>query len=273
MSSSIPAGASWRRESRRTSIHRDTALSRPHAELRPSDIAVVPVDRLELAFAPRPWPFASERRGEIDAHFAALRRVNPALWNGRVLMLHQYSIAEGVFRGSYLETDFASLLAWRHWDFPDGQMKNCFAMAALRGSDDAFLLGVMAPHTANAGRIYFPAGLPDLSDVDGMQVDLARNVAREIWEETGLSADDFEAQPGWTTVLAGPRIAQIKTFRAAETAETLRRRVLANLASQAQPELLDIRIVNSPSDFDPMMPSFVTAFLTHVWKERSEYPP
>ena len=248
-------------------------MSSPHAELRTTDIVVVPVERLELAFAPRPWPFATERRAEIDALFAALQRVNPTLWNGQVLMLHQYSIADGVFRGFYLETDFASLLAWRHWDFPDGQMRNCFAMAALRGSDDAFLLGVMAPHTANAGRIYFPAGLPDLSDVDGTQVDLARNVAREIREETGLYADDFVAQPGWTTVLAGPRIAQIKTFRAAETAQTLRRRVLANLASQAQPEFRDIRIVNSPSDFDPMMPPFVTAFLMHVWKERSECTP
>ena len=230
-----------------------------------TEITIMPIERLELAFAVRPWPFASERRADIDAHFAQLQRSNPALWNGRVLMLHQYEIRTTVFHGSYLETDFASLLAWRHWNFPDAAIKNCFAMGALQAADGAFLLGVMAAHTSNPGMIYFPAGLPDLSDIDDARVDLARNVMREVGEETGLGQADFEAEPGWTTVFAGPRIAHIKRLRARETAADLRRRVLANLAHEPQPELADIRIVRGPADFDPMMPPFVTAFLRHVW--------
>jgi 8-oxo-dGTP pyrophosphatase MutT (NUDIX family) len=234
-----------------------------------TEIAIVPVERLELAFAPRPWPFASERRAEIDAHFAALKRTNPTLWNGRVLMLYQHAIRGAVFHGAYLETDFASLLAWRHWDFPDAGVANCFALGALQGSDGAFLLGVMGTHTANPGTIYFPAGLPDLSDVDGARVDLTHNVLREVREETGLMASDFEAQEGWTTVLAGPRIAQVKVLRVRETAAELRARILAHLASEAQPELTDIRIVRGVNDFDPKMPPFVTAFLTHFWDRAS----
>jgi 8-oxo-dGTP pyrophosphatase MutT (NUDIX family) len=231
-----------------------------------SGITILPVERLELAFAPRPWPFAQERRAEIDAHFAALKHANPALWNGRVLMLHRHAIAGAVFRGAYLETDYASLLAWRHWDPPDSDVKNCFAMGALRGSDGAFLLGVMGAHTANAGRIYFPAGLPDLSDLDGTRVDLAGNVMREVAEETGLAPADFEAAPGWITVLAGARIAQIKLLQARETAAALAARIRAHLASEREPELADVRIVRGAADFDPMMPEFVTAFLTHMWR-------
>ena len=230
-----------------------------------TEITIVPVERLELAFASRPWSFASERRADIDAHFADLQRANPTLWNGRVLMLHEHDIRGPVFHGAYLETDFASLLAWRHWDFPDAAIKNCFAMGALQGSDGAFLLGVMSAHTSNPGYVYFPAGVPDLSDIDGTRVDLVHNLMREIGEETGLGQADFEAEPGWTTVLAGPRIAQMKRLRARATAPELRRRILANLAHQPQPELVDIRIVRSPADFDPMMPPFVTAFLQHVW--------
>jgi 8-oxo-dGTP pyrophosphatase MutT (NUDIX family) len=230
-----------------------------------SGIRIVPVDRLELAFAPRPWPFAQERRAEIDAHFEQLLSANPALWNGRVLLLHQYAIAGAVFRGAYLETDFASLLAWRHWDAPDPDVINCFAMGALRGSDGAFVLGVMGEHTANAGRIYFPAGLPDLSDVDGARVDLVRNVLREVGEETGLADTDFEIEPGWTTVLAGPRIAQVKVLHARTTAREVSERIRAHLAREREPELADVRIVRGPADFDPMMPAFVTAFLSHVW--------
>jgi 8-oxo-dGTP pyrophosphatase MutT (NUDIX family) len=230
-----------------------------------TEIAIVPVERLELAFAPRPWPFASERRADIDAHFAELQRSNPALWNGRVLMLHEHDIRGPIFHGAYLETDFASLLAWRHWNFPDAAIKNCFAMGALQGSDGAFLLGVMGAHTSNPGMIYFPAGLPDLTDIDGTRVDLARNLVREIGEETGLAPADFDAEPGWTTVLAGPRIAQMKRLRAREPAADLRARILANLAREPQPELADIRIVRGPADYDPEMPPFVTAFLRHVW--------
>src|SRR5437588_11878050 len=91
-------------------------------------ISVVPIDRLDLAYSPSSWPFESERRGDIDAHFASLRQEKPALWNGRVLMLRDFGIAGRVFRGSYIQTDFASLLAWRDWDFPDASVKNSFAM-------------------------------------------------------------------------------------------------------------------------------------------------
>jgi 8-oxo-dGTP pyrophosphatase MutT (NUDIX family) len=235
-----------------------------------SGITIVPVERLELAFAPQPWPFAQARRTEIDAHFESLQRTKPALWNGRVLMLHRHAIAGAVFRGAYLETDYASLLAWRHWDPPDSDVKNCFAMGALRGSDGAFVLGVMGAHTANAGRIYFPAGLPDLDDIDGARVDLARNVMREVAEETGLTGEDFEPEPGWTTVLAGPRIAQVKLLQAHATAVELAARIRAHLAREREPELADIRIVRGSADFDPMMPIFVTAFLTHLWS-REQY--
>jgi 8-oxo-dGTP pyrophosphatase MutT (NUDIX family) len=138
-------------------------------------------------------------------------------------------------------------------------------MGALRGSDGAFLLGVMGAHTANAGRIYFPAGLPDLDDIDGERVDLTRNVMREVAEETGLTGEDFEAEPGWTTVLAGPRIAQVKLLQARATAADLSERIRAHLAREQEPELADVFIVRASADFDPMMPVFVTAFLTHLW--------
>jgi hypothetical protein len=234
------------------------------------DVTIVPVERLELVFVPRPWSFAIERRREIDAHFEAMRGANPALWNGRVLMLYHHDIGGTVFHGRYFETDFASMLAWRHWGFPDADVKNCFAMGALRASDGAFLLGVMGAHTANAGSVYFPAGLPDDGDVEGDRVDLMRNVLREIGEETGLAPDEFDVEEGWTTVLAGPRIAQIKMLRAHAPAAELRQRILANLRMQTQPELADVRIVRGPADLDPMMPPFVAAFLSHFWSARSE---
>ena len=89
---------------------------------------------------------------------------------------------------------------------------------------------------------------------------------RELREETGLLAADVEAEPGWTTVLAGARIAHIKLLHAREQAETLRERILAHIARERHSELADVRVVGGPADFDAMMPPYVRAFLMHVWK-------
>jgi len=219
------------------------------------------VDRLELAFAPKPWIFAIERRVEIDAYFAALQRENPALWNGRVLMLYHQVMTGGVFRGEYLETDYASFAAWQHWGTPPAAIHDCFGAAAILAADGAFLLGVMGSQTLNAGYIYFPCGTPDTDDLVDGHVDLDVSVRRELKEETGLDQAEFIAEPGWTTVVDGALIAQIKVLRSHENAETLRFRMLDHLNNESHPELADIRIVRSPSDFDPMMRRFVTAFL------------
>jgi len=230
----------------------------------------VAIDRLELGIEHYLWPFAHTRRGEIDAHFAALRHSLPDLWNGRVLLMKDMAVAGGVLRGTYFETGFADFMAWRDWGFPDPSVVNCFAMGALRASDGAYLLGVMSQFTANAGRIYFPAGTPDPSDISGDTVDLLGSVLRELEEETGLATQDFTVAPDWTAVVRGPRLALMKAIEAGRPAEDLRQAVLRHLASETRPELADVRIVRSPADFDPAMPEFVTAYLSGVWREQGK---
>jgi 8-oxo-dGTP pyrophosphatase MutT (NUDIX family) len=231
------------------------------------DVSIVALDRIAFSFAPRAWPFAQARRAEIAAHFAARRAQTPAIWNGRVLLVHAWSLAARSIAGTFFETDFANFMAWRDWGFPDRSVTNCFSMGAIRAADGAFLLGVMSPHTANAGKIYFPAGTPDPHDVAGDVVDLAGNVAREVAEETGLTDRDLSAQPGWTAVLAGPRIALMQVLQARVPAAELRERILGHLAREPKPELSDIRIVRRRADFESAMPAFVTAYLNHALGE------
>jgi 8-oxo-dGTP pyrophosphatase MutT (NUDIX family) len=231
-------------------------------------VSVVHLDRLHLAVEPKPWAFAAERRAEIDAWFAAQQRENPALWNGRVLLLHAHALADGVFRGRYLETDFASFAAWRRWGRPAAGVNDCFGAAAILAADGAFLLGVMGPHTANPGLIYFPCGTPDRGDIVENRVDLDFSVRRELQEETGLHLGEFTAEPGWTTVFDTSLIAHIKVLRSRNSAEALRARMLGHLARERQPELSDIRIVHSTADFDPAMPRFVITFLAQRFAVR-----
>jgi 8-oxo-dGTP pyrophosphatase MutT (NUDIX family) len=216
---------------------------------------------LDLAVEAWSWPFAEARRAEIAAHFADKQRERPALWNGRVLLARNPVFAGDHLSASYFETDFASFLAWRDWGFPDPGVFNGFGMAALRCTDGAFVLGEMSEHTANAGRIYFPSGTPDLDDVKDGAFDISGSVARELEEETGLAPGDYEAETDWHCVYTGPALAMIRVLRVDMPGEALRERIEANLALQRQPELSAIHLVHGAPDLNSAMPSFVTAFI------------
>jgi hypothetical protein len=207
------------------------------------------------------WPFAQERRAEIDAHFAAKQREKPKLWNGRVLIGRNPLFAGERLSASYFEVDFASFLAWRDWGFPDKDVFNGFGMGALLSSDGAFALGVMGEHTANAGRIYFPSGTPDLDDIKGDALDIEGSVARELEEETGLTPADYQADADWHCIHTGPSVAMIKILRVDISGEALRARIEANLARQEHPELAGVHLVRARADLATAMPRFVTAFI------------
>jgi 8-oxo-dGTP pyrophosphatase MutT (NUDIX family) len=226
------------------------------------------VERLNLRLTPKAWAFAAERRAEINKFFAALKKDKPAVWNGRVLLLHHQVVSGGVFTGEFLETDYASFAAWSAWGRPPAGVRDCFGAAALVARDGALLLGVMGAHTYNAGQIYLPCGTPDPADIIGGAVDLEGNVRRELKEETGLDAGELTAEPGWITVVDGSWIMHVKVLRAREGATALRTRILDFLSGQRQPELADVRIVGGPADFEPAMPRFVTAFLERHFKAR-----
>ncbi|UWU91069.1 NUDIX hydrolase [Bradyrhizobium sp. CB1015] len=226
------------------------------------------VTTLDLAVRPIVWPFAEERRAEIAAHFAEKQRERPKIWNGRVLLGRDAVFNDGRLTATYFETDFASFLAWRDWGFPDKAVFNGFGMGALRASDGAFIMGEMAPHTANAGRIYFPSGTPDLDDVRDGALDIPGSVVRELGEETGLTAADYRIEPGWHCVVTGPTIAMLQVVNLDMPGDVARARIEANLAREVEPELSAIHLVRGTSDLRPSMPRFVTAFIEQQFAVR-----
>jgi 8-oxo-dGTP pyrophosphatase MutT (NUDIX family) len=229
-------------------------------------MTAISIERLDLRFEPKPWPFAEERCAEITALFARKQRANPRLWNGRVLLMHRFSIDGGVLHGAFLQTDYASLNSWLAWDMPEAGVWDCFGVAAVLGSDGAFLLGQMAPHTANAGHVYFPCGTPDLSDVADGVVDFEHSIARELLEETGLRVDEFHAEPGWTILQERGRVVAYKVLRAPERGEALRGRVEAYIKSDPHSELAASRLVRGPAEITSSIPDHAAAFLRYRWR-------
>jgi 8-oxo-dGTP pyrophosphatase MutT (NUDIX family) len=231
------------------------------------DVEVVALDDAEISLETWHWPFAAERRGEIDRHFARLQGERSGVWNGRILLLHRCAVRERVLHGACFETDYANLCAWRDWGLPDRSVSNFFVAAALRAADGAYLVGEMAPETAAAGLLYFPCGTPEPGDIDaGGVFDLAGNLRRELLEETGLEMGDLESEPGWTLVRDRGYVGLLKRLIAPQNADALRARVMRHITNEERPELIDMHILRGPHDFDGRMPPFVTLFLEAAWR-------
>ena len=230
------------------------------------------VDTLDCRFVQHDWAFAREHAGAIEANWQARLATGQKLWNGRVLVALDARVVERdgrqVFRADHFETDYASFLAHRDLGFPDPRVRNCFAMAALRSADGAFLVARMGAHTANAGQLYFAAGTPDLGDVDGDKVDLAGSILRELAEETGIGAADVTLAADYTIAFESGRIACLKPARTAGDAEAVIARVQAFLAMETNPEIDGLVAIRNEADFTlGPMPPFLPVYLRAEFAE------
>ena len=232
---------------------------------------ILDVAELDLTLEAFDWPFSRERAADIAAHWEARRAATPALWDGRVLMMHRHEFAtradgRTVLKGAFFETNFSHYLAWRDFRVVDKSVCNGFSMAALKSRDGAFLLGEMGPHTSTAGRIYFPSGTPDAKDVFGDRVDLAASVARELYEETGIAAEETMSDEGWIVVYSPPYVACMKIVRVDATAQALAARIGAFLAGEPEPELARMHIARCAADIDPRRsPEFIKDFVDYAF--------
>lgn len=231
----------------------------PHYDL-------IELDAVEARFEPFDWPFIAQHQAEIDAIWARETAAKPRLFNGKVLIQHRGAVEGRIFRAGYSQVEYKSFLAWHRLGYPSIPMRNGFAMAALRARDGAFLLGEMAAHTTNAGKIYFAAGTPDLNDVKDGFVDLAGSVLREMCEETGLRADEVTIGQSWCAVLGEVRVAFMRPVTIDLPAQEARALMLARMAASDEDELCDIHIVRGPADLDEArMPPFQVAYLKSVF--------
>lgn len=227
---------------------------------------VRPVRGFDMRVASEPWPFAEANRQKIEAYWADASAGNPHLFNGRVLVARHLAVEDGLVRGTYVEIPFAALLYWRSLGFPrEAEAYNGFGSAVVVSRDGAVLVAEMGPHTANGGRIYFPAGTPDPSDVSGDRLDIDASLVRELQEETGLGPDVARPSAQRWAVTDRPIVSCARRIDVDLLGDELEQRVTAFLASEENPELVAVRLVRSRADIDPaFMPAYVRALLMEL---------
>jgi 8-oxo-dGTP pyrophosphatase MutT (NUDIX family) len=121
-------------------------------------------------------------------------------------------------------------------------------------------MGRMAAHTANAGRIYFPAGSLEAVDFVGGLADLDGNMAREVREETGLDLGQAQPDPGYLLLPTGRLALVIRIFRFDASAAELAGAARDFLAARHDDEL-DAILDFAPGQTDPAMPPLARRFM------------
>jgi 8-oxo-dGTP pyrophosphatase MutT (NUDIX family) len=200
-----------------------------------------PAPRFDLRLTADQWAFAAANRRDIDGHWRQETARNPHLFNGKVLLAHRSGFRpDGTFYGDHVAVDFDAFLAWRDWGFDAGSGRNIFGAALIRPLEGDFIMGRMAAHTSNAGRIYPPSGTLDLGDVasDG-SIDIEASMRRELFEETGLVASTLIEGDAYIIIEDVARICVARIFHTAKPAAETLAQIRAGIAADPDAELDD----------------------------------
>ena len=218
---------------------------------------VVAVSSVVARLAPGPSPVETAHRAAIAAAWERAVAAKPKIFNGRILLGERVEIVGDVLDVMFREASFATLIWLR--TLPEGErpLFNVFGAAAVMSSDGAALLGRMAPHTANAGQVYFPCGTPDLGDVFGETVDIEGSIARELEEETGLAPPFVRASEQSFVVMAGTMVAYVRRYDASLDSEALSRRLADHATADPEAELDAFLLLRSADEAPAVSPAYV----------------
>ena len=229
---------------------------------------VVRVAKVKLIIPSSKLPFEINHAAQIDTHWAKAVAEKPAMFDGRVHLATGYLVEGDALHVNCVPGRFATLLYWRDVGHPDTTFRQVFGCVVPRSSDGAFLLGQMSANTSNAGRVYFPGGVIDESDVQGDQIDIDTNITREMEEELGLKPIDIPFALGYRVCVTDVAIAIGRILELPWPAEEARTRLLDTANAHGDGEIADLIIVRNPTDLDglPVVP-YAKAFIAGMLEQ------
>ena len=208
---------------------------------------ILPVKAIDVVLDPAPHPFEIEHADAIEANWQIEHAANPALFDGRMVLLSELRYEAQKLSGRCHEVRFATMLHWRK-NRVAANVEHCFAHAALVSKDNALVAIRMGKHTANAGKIYFAAGSFERQDfVDG-RADPVGNMRRELREETGLDLDTFLSEAGYHFLSRNRMTVMVRRYWMDENADDIADRIRDHVLADPDPEIDGPVVIRSADD-------------------------
>jgi len=209
--------------------------------------AIVPVRSAMVRLDPGPHPFERENAAAIDENWRKETTENPALFDGKVMLLSNLTYSDDRLDGRCHIIRFATFMLWRKTR-PLGSAEHAYAHAMPVTSDNALILIRMAGHTVNAGRAYFAAGSFEPQDFRDGMADIDFNMLREVREETGMDLSGCECDPCYHLRSSEGASVIFRRYYLDEPAEAVAERIRAFVAAEEDPEIEGPVIVRGPHD-------------------------
>ena len=220
---------------------------------------VYQIDRVDVRVLPGPLSYTEDNKPAIAANWEKAVAANSTLFDGEIYLAPEAHLDGHLFQASFRRTSFATLMYWRD-DRVSEKPWHVFGVGIMVSAEGDLIAARMSAHNAVAGRVYFPAGSIDDHDIVGDRADYDANMAREVFEETGMDLRAAKAEATTHLVTADGSIALFRRYHFDVSTAELLKRIEDNIAKQAEPELSEIIPVTRAGAMGEATPSYVRAF-------------
>ncbi len=231
----------------------------------PDERQIFPVSRIDLRVVEGPHPYHLAERDRIAENWAREISVNPALYDGRMMLPRAVQISDGVISGETHIVPFSAFLLWRKTR-PVTSAIHVFALPVVVSSDGAVIAVRMGKHTANPGRVYCAAGSLDPDDIRDGICDMDANMAREVLEETGLALSDADSVSAFHGLHDRGIVTVFRSYRFSATAAELIGRIAGHVAEDKEPEIDEALAIRSADPGLHLYQPFMAPILERVFK-------
>ncbi|MFD1199513.1 NUDIX hydrolase [Brucella gallinifaecis] len=220
---------------------------------------VYEIDRVDVEVLPGSLDYGQVHKLAIAENWQRECQLNPTLFDGEIYLAPEARLEGRSFAASFYRTSFATLMYWRK-DTQPVKPWHIFGVGVMVSADGHLMAARMSSHNAVAGRVYFPAGSIDDNDIVDGRANYENNMAREVFEETGVNLGDARREEKIHLVMADRSIALFRRYYFDLSTADLLKRIETNLALQAVPELAEIIPVTKAGAMGQATPSYVRTF-------------
>lgn len=229
---------------------------------------VYAVNRVAVRVLPGSLAYAERNQIAIEENWRKQVAAKPALFDGEIFLAPRAIVENRVFSAGFQRTSFATLMFWRA-DKSANRPWHIFGSGVIVSAEGDLIAARQASHGALAGKVYFPAGTIDDSDIFDGQVNYETNMRREVLEETGIDLTSARPDASTYLVTANRSITLFRRYYFDIPTAELVRQIEVHLAQQEQSELSEIIPISGSNDLDKNSPSYVHAFTK--WHFQSAY--